>query len=360
MGIAERFRQPRMSTTMAHYRLPAEWEPVEAVLMAWPHPETDWVHMLPEVERCYVDIITAMVPYAHVLVIGPDIDAIGRALAHIPDDRLTILPCLTNDTWTRDYGPITVTDPNGGRIPLDFRFNAWGMKFAADHDNMATTALAAMGVFRTTPLNRRDFVLEGGSIESDGNGTILTTTRCLMSPNRNDTMGRADIEARLATELGAKRILWLEHGALDGDDTDSHIDTLARILPPGDVIAYTGCADPSDSQYYELRAMADSLRSFRTADGKPYHLLELPIPDAVHDPDDGHRLPATYANFLIVNDAVLLPVYGQPLKDRMAADILAAAMPDHTIVPVDCRALIRQHGSLHCATMQIPENTLSI
>ena len=346
--------------TPSEIRLPAEWEPVEAVLMAWPHPDTDWADMLPEVERCYVDIITALVPYARVVVIGPDIDAIGHALAHIPDDRLTILPCLTNDTWTRDYGPITVVGDNGEPRPLDFRFNAWGLKFAADRDNMATSSLAAMGLFRNIPLNRRDFVLEGGSIESDGKGTILTTTRCLLSPNRNDTMTPADIEQRLADDLGAARVLWLDHGALAGDDTDSHIDTLARLLPPGDVIAYTGCADPSDSHYYELRAMAESLRSFSTADGKPYHLLELPLPDPVLDPDDGHRLPATYANFLIVNDAVLLPVYGQPLKDRMAADILAAAMPEHTIVPVDCRALVRQHGSLHCATMQIPENTLSI
>lgn len=349
-----------MNTTDTGRRLPAEWEPVEAVLMSWPHPETDWADMLPEIERCYVDIVTAMVPYARVVVIGPDIEAIGSALAHIPSDRLTILPCLTNDTWIRDYGPITVHTSDGTMLPLDYRFNAWGLKFAANLDNMATSALAELGLFRSEPANNRDFVLEGGSIESDGMGTILTTTECLRSPNRNDTMSAGAIGARLCRDFGAERVLWLNHGALEGDDTDSHIDTLARLLPPGDVIAYTGCADPSDSHYYTLRAMADELRAMRTADGRPYHLLELPLPDAVYDPDDGHRLPATYANFLIVNDAVLLPVYGQPMKDRMAADILAAAMPDRAIVPVDCRALIRQHGSLHCATMQIPENTLSI
>lgn len=173
-------------------------------------------------------------------------------------------------------------------------------------------------------------------------------------------MDRKQIEQTLCTRLGASRILWLEHGYLAGDDTDSHIDTLARILPPGDAIAYTGCADPSDEHYKELGAMRCELVKLRTAEGKPYHLLELPLPDAMHSVTDGHRLPATYANFLIVNHSIILPTYNQPLKDKMAADILAAAMPDYNILPVDCSALVQQHGSLHCATMQIPKLTLSI
>ncbi len=341
--------------------MPAEWEAVEAVLVAWPHEDTDWSYMLDEVESCYGDLCAAIAAYARLLVIGPE-KAILRArklLSAISGDRVYFLTVPTNDTWTRDYGALSVELPNNdGILPLDFKFNGWGLKFAADKDNTVTSRLA--GMFARTPENRLSFVLEGGSIESDGAGTILTTSECLQSPNRNGGMSRAEIDEYLKEALGAKRILRLEHGGLRGDDTDSHIDTLARLAPPGDVIFYTGCSDPTDEHYDSLKAMAEELREMRTADGLPYHLLELPLPDPMYDPDDGSRLPATYANFLIVNHAVLLPVYGNPLKDRQAIDTIAVAMPDYEVVPVNCRALVRQHGSLHCATMQFPLNTLKI
>lgn len=343
--------------------LPAEWAPVEAVLVAWPHSDTDWNYMLPEVRECYRNICRAIALRAQLIIIGPqealesaaeilDVDTIGNS-------HFVELP--TNDTWTRDYGALTVLDNEGKPRALDLGFNAWGLKFASNHDNLATARLDKAGLFLRGSVNHRRFILEGGSIESDGHGTILTTARCLLEPNRNPGMDKKAIEEELKRVIGARTVLWLEHGYLEGDDTDSHVDTLARLLPPGDVIVYTGCSDSSDPHYKELQAMAQELRSFVCPlTGKPYHLLELPLPDPVLDPEDGSRLPATYANFLILNGAVLLPVYNQPLKDLQAVQTIAAALPEYEIIPLDCRALVRQHGSLHCATIQFPRGTVNL
>ena len=356
MELSERLRQPGIDNILR--RLPAEWEQTEAVLMAWPHPESDWNYILEDAELCFSNIAEAIAPFAKLIIVAPDIERVANKLKNIPAHRLILVPMVTNDTWTRDYGPISVVE--GNRIlPIDFQFNGWGLKFAADHDNMVTSSLASMGVFSHQPENRLDFVLEGGSVESDGAGTILTTDSCLLNPNRNGALSKEQILAELKLCFGADRVLSLANGELEGDDTDGHIDTLARFAPPGDVIFYVGCADPSDAHYAPLKAMAGELRALRTPSGMPYHLVELPLPDAIYD-EDGLRLPATYANFLIVNNAVILPVYNQPLKDRMAADLIAAAMPQYTVVPVDCRTLVRQHGSLHCSTMQLPVGSLSI
>lgn len=340
--------------------MPAEWEPVAAVLMAWPHEDTDWAPMLDDIHRCYTDIITALTTIARVpvILIAPCPADTRKAFAGIPADMLVIVGADTNDTWTRDYGPITVTTLDGSPRLLDFTFNAWGLKFAADADNRANRALAHIKVF-TAPLESHlDFVLEGGSIESDGRGTILTTSRCLLAPNRNDTLSRDDITRRLCSSLGASRVLWLDHGSLIGDDTDSHVDTLAR-LAPADTIIYTGCDDPADPHYSDLGEMARQLATFTTVDGQPYNLIALPLPDPVIDPDNGDRLPATYANYLVVNNNILLPVYNQPRKDALAAGMMRIAFPDARIIPVDCRPLVRQHGSLHCATMQLyPATTI--
>ncbi len=341
-------------------RLPAEWEPVEAVLMAWPHGGTDWAYMLDDVRSCYARIIEVIAGYAKVILVGPE--APGEE--YMPKGTLRanvkFVEVPTNDTWTRDYGPLVTVDENGDFIINDFKFNGWGLKFASDRDNLVTLHLAALGLFNGVRTNRLGFVLEGGSIESDGQGTLLTTEECLMSPNRNGDMNREQIEEYLRRAFGLEHVLWLSEGALEGDDTDGHIDTLVRLAPPGDVIFYTGCHDTEDSHYECLQAMKKQLEELRTASGQAYHLVELPLPDAVYDPDDGTRLPATYANFLIVNGAVLLPVYGQPMKDLMAQMAIKAAMPDYEVIPIDCNALIRQHGSLHCATMQLPLNSVNI
>lgn len=340
-------------------RFPAEWETTGAILLAWPHAGTDWHYMLDRVQRCYMDMITAFVRYAHVIVVAPDVTEPQRLLNRIAgSDRILYFECPTNDTWTRDYGPITVETSEGRPLAIDFCFNGWGLKFAADRDNLVTGAMRRESMLTGAFENCLGFVLEGGSIESDGRGTLLTTSRCLLSPNRNGDMSRDEIEAYLSERLGVRRVLWLDHGALAGDDTDSHIDTLARMAPD-DTIFYVRCDDPEDEHYDGLCEMERQLQSFRTGDGMPYHLVGLPMPDAIYD-EDGQRLPATYANYLVTPDAVFVPVYDQPRKDRLACDMLRIVFHGHDIVPIDCRALICQHGSLHCATMQIPSQLLPL
>jgi agmatine deiminase len=268
--------------------------------------------------------------------------------------RVTLCPIATNDTWARDFGPITVFE-NGSPLLLDFGFNAWGLKFPADLDNRITANLARIGAFGHCPVHVPGLILEGGSLDSDGNGTLLTTSACLLSPNRNPHLDRAGIEQALCDHLGARRVLWLEHGALAGDDTDAHIDTLARFCPD-DTIVHVCCDNPADEHCAELTAMATELRTFRTVRGAPYRLVPLPWPQPCHDAD-GHRLPATYANFLAINEAVLVPTYNVP-QDATALQILAEVFPDREIIGIDCRPLIVQHGSLHCVTMQIPQGVL--
>lgn len=343
--------------TTTEQRLPAEWEPQGAVMIAWPHAGTDWAYMLDEVQECYRHLAAAVARQAMLIVIGPDPDEIYRNLAHIDPARLRVVAVETNDTWTRDYGAITTLGDDGLPAIHDFCFNGWGLKFASCHDNLATRELLAKGMLpRQAYDNRLGFVLEGGSIDSDGRGTLLTTSACLLSPNRNGDLDRSAIEAEFSHTLGCRHLLWLDYGALAGDDTDSHVDTLARFAP-GDTIVYTGCDDPADEHYPQLQAMSRQLHTLRTADGRPYNLVELPLPDAIYD-DEGERLPATYANFLPLNGAVLMPVYGQPQKDRLACDTMRVAFDGYEIVPVDCCALIRQHGSLHCATMQFPPQAI--
>lgn len=344
-------------------RLPAEWEPQGAVLLSWPHEGTDWDYMLPEVEACYDALVRAVTRHAVAAIIAPDTSALRRRFADLPAGKVIFFDTPTNDTWIRDYGVITARDSRDKPVLNDFGFNAWGGKFDSRLDNGVTRRMVEAGLLRGQYRDLNDFILEGGSIESDGRGTILTTTSCLLTPTRNGgkPRQRADVEQKLRETLGAENILWLDRGDIIGDDTDGHIDTIAR-LAPYDTILYCGqgWGSEPDEQSHALQGVAECLAGFTTADGRPFNLIELPMPDAVYDSEDGHRLPATYANFLIINDAVLLPVYGQPLNDERAAMALRVTFPDHTIEPVDCRALIRQHGSLHCATMQIPADVLPI
>lgn len=345
--------------------MPAEWEPSGAVLVAWPHINTDWAYMLPEVEKCYDEMVHAISRHAIAIVIAPDTTAISKRLADIPADKIIFFDTPTNDTWTRDYGVITTINADGSYVLNDFAFNAWGGKFQWNLDNGVTKRMVDAGLLRGVYNDCLDFILEGGSIESDGRGTILTTAECLLNANRNAKIlaagGRKAIEDKLRETLGAQHIVWVESGAMIGDDTDSHIDTLAR-LAPHDTIVYTSAfsdIEHPDEQTELLRDFVDSMSSLRTIDGKPFNLIELPLPDAIYD-EDGERIPATYANYLVLNDAILMPTYGQPQKDFTAGQMLKIAYPDHIIEPVDCRALIKQHGSLHCATMQLPKEILPI
>jgi agmatine/peptidylarginine deiminase len=237
---------------------------------------------------------------------------------------------------------------------LDFQFNGWGLKFASDKDNLITERLHRGGHLFGELRNCRNFTFEGGSIESDGEGTLLTTSECLLSPNRNATMSRNDIEKYLLDTLGARQLLWLDYGYLAGDDTDSHIDTLARLCP-NNTILYVKCDDEADEHYEALRLMEEQLKTFRTLNGEPYRLIALPMARPAFEDDE--RIPATYANYLVMNGAVLVPIYGTDL-DAIALEQVGKAFPDREIVGVDCQALIRQHGSLHCVTMQYPSIVL--
>ncbi len=339
---------------MTKNRFPAEWERHGVVLMAWPHSATDWNYMLDEVQQCYLRIFGAIIEAGEkIILIGPESELKPLEL---PEDVYKVfLP--TNDTWIRDYGPLTLVSKEGEVTLLDFRFNGWGLKFAANLDNQVNRRLGEMKVYDSAPVCCKDLVFEGGSIESDGAGTLLTTEYCLMAPNRNEPMTRDMVEAVILKRLHARKMLWIKNGGLAGDDTDGHVDTLCR-LAPGNSIVYTGCLNPADEHYAPLKAMAEELREFTNADGEPFNLIELPLPDPVSD-EDGMRLPATYANYLVLEKAVLLPVYNQPMNDRLAEQMLQIVYPERKIIPVDCRALIQQHGSLHCATMQIPQSSIS-
>ena len=343
--------------TNPHIRFPAEWEQQSGVQLTWPHAGTDWRDILDEVTPCFAAIAQEVAKRERLLIVCPDIDAASRQLGDAVNRqnvRFCALPA--NDTWARDHGALCVF-ADGTPTLCDFTFNGWGLKFAAGFDNQITRGLLRHNVFApgVAYRNMLHLVLEGGSVESDGAGTILTTAECLLSPNRNDHFSKSELEAFYKEAFGARRLLWLNHGYLAGDDTDSHVDTLARLCSP-DAIAYVACDDAADEHHDALARMEAELQAFRTLEGKPYTLIPLPMADPVFD--DGQRLPATYANFLIVNGAVLMPTYGSP-KDELARAQLQQAFPDREIVGIDCLPLIKQHGSLHCVTMQFPEGVLT-
>ena len=345
------------TTGPARGRFPAEWEPQSAVLIAWPHADTDWAERLGEVEETYIALVAAIVRYqpALICVADDDVQAYARARlssARIDMARVHFIEAPYDDTWLRDSGPISLRDGDGFRL-LDFRFTGWGGKFDASQDDLLVERLTEMGTFSNSVRQSIDFALEGGAIETDGAGTLLSTWQCLHE--RHPQASREDITAKLAGWLQQDRVLWLDHGYLEGDDTDAHIDTLARFAAP-DAIVYQGCDDPADSHYTELQAMAAELAALRTRDGQPYRLFALPWAQPVID--ENRRLAASYANFLIINGAVLMPAYGDA-ADAEAQAVLARAFPDRDIVPVPCRALIWQNGSLHCVTMQLPQGLVA-
>lgn len=335
--------------------LPPEWAPQSGVMITWPHEETDWAYMLDEAVACFTDIAREISRREPLLIVCKDEAAVRDALGDAMNDNITFRVMETNDTWARDHGPITVFK-DGEPCLYDFQFNGWGMKFAANFDNQITRKLYHSNTFgkRVEYKNLLYYTLEGGSIESDGCGTILTTAECLLSPNRNDHLSKEEVEDFLKKSFGAKRVLWLNHGYLAGDDTDSHVDTLARLCDEK-TIAYVKCDDPSDEHYEALKKMEDELKSFKDNEGNPYRLVALPMADGRFEEE--FRLPATYANFLIMNGAVLMPTYRSE-KDQAAIAALRTAFPGREIVGVDCSALIHQHGSLHCVTMQFPKGVL--
>ena len=347
-----------------HYTLPAEWEEQDGVLLTWPHAGTDWKDYLEEITETYLQLTRIIAERERVIIATPEPDAVRQLTAQrLPaplTERISIYDCQSNDTWARDHGAITLTNAENetkGHVRLlDFHFNGWGEKFEAKLDNTITRQLWRQGVFSGELQDHDDFVLEGGSIESDGEGTLFTTSTCLLAPHRNQPLGREEIEQQLKRRLGMKEVVWIDYGELEGDDTDGHIDTIVRFAP-GDTLLYVTCTAPADEQYADFQALEEQLQGLRTSNGEKYRLLPLPMPAPLYE--DGQRLPATYANYLILNGAIVLPTYGQPENDRLAAERLKAAFPHHDIIGIDARVIVRQHGSIHCITMQFPQNTLT-
>ena len=340
---------------MSSVFLPPEWAHQSAVMLTWPRPDGDFARSFEAVEQNFFAIAVAIARYENLHVnVAHDAPGLAARLvaAGVPNPRLRVYAVPNDDVWARDHGPITVMR-DGKRVHLDFTFNGWGNKFPAERDNALTGRLITAGAW-DAPVESVDFVLEGGGIEVDGEGTLLTTERCLLAPSRNPHLDKAGIEQVLKDQLGVRRILWLKYGDLLGDDTDGHIDTIARYCDAR-TIAYQACDDRDDPHYEDLKAMAEELAALRTFDGQPYKLVPLPLPAAIYDPHDGRRLPAGYPNFLILNGAVLVPVYGDPRNDAIAVERLRPCFPDRQVLPIECRALIHQYGSLHCVTMQIPD-----
>lgn len=333
------------------WRWPAEWEPQSAVLLAWPHDGTDWRTQLQAVEASYVALVRAITTFEPAIVLVAD----GRLADHVrrtvgpTRHALSLIEYDYQDTWLRDSGPITLVGPEG-ICWLDFRFTGWGGKYAAAKDDALVASLAARPEFAHVQYQRVDFALEGGAIESDGAGTVLTTWACL--ERRHPGRSRADLAATLRATLASTRVLGLEHGELEGDDTDAHIDTLARFVAP-DAIVYQACSDERDPHYPALAAMRAEIEAWRRPNGAPYRTRPLPWAGEVRAAD-GRRLAASYANFLILNDAILVPGYGVP-SDQAAVAVLAGAFPGREIVSIPGRPLIEQNGSLHCLTMQLPQ-----
>lgn len=337
-----------MKETRNILRMPAEWEPQAFIQLTWPHRDTDWLPILDEITETYLEMADAITLREPLLIVHPRPEEVKPMLAARLSEqqmkRITFFACETDDTWARDHGFISLTEEREKLFLLNFCFNGWGEKFEAQLDNAINAKLFRMlPCHGNTPAyeNHLDFVLEGGSIESDGEGTIFTTRCCLLAPHRNQPLHEAEIEAELKRRLHAQRIVWLDAEPMPGDDTDGHIDTIVRTAP-GHTLLYN--EDPK---------MKEQLKELRTQDDKPYRLLELPLPSPIYD-EDGEQLPATYANFLILNGAVLVPTYQQPENDAKAISIIQSAFPDREMVPINSRSIIKQHGSIHCCTMQFP------
>lgn len=330
-------------------RTPAEWEPVEQLLLSWPHAGMDWGDELDAAQASFVKLAVAASPEVELLITVNNADVGKSVAAQLQEagvDKATLITCPSNDVWTRDYGPISVFE-DGQRQLVNFAFNAWGGKYPHEHDDRVSRCVHEAGHFADSPLNRVDWVLEGGALDFDGQGGVLTSPGCLQDVARNADANQERAEAMLAEHLGCERVWWLDTPALDGDDTDGHIDTLVRFAP-GDIVLHHVCKDDDDPHAAPLAAMTDDLATL--GNGR-WSLVPLPLPSPVLDAE-GRRLPASYANFLILNRRVLVPIY-EDRADEVALRRIDAAFPDHTLIPVDCRALVAQNGSLHCATMQI-------
>ncbi len=323
------------------WRLPAEWEEQECIELAWPSAESDWGAYLDEIVGTMVELVSAITRFEDVVIVSREPDETWEALSGLSEEqksRVSIQQNLLNDTWARDHGGISLIG-EGKRKILDFCFNGWGEKFASFWDNQVTGYLVEGGYIEGELEDNNDFVLEGGSIECDGAGTLYVTSACLLAKNRNEELYAESGSAlsykdwlteELKRRLYVERVVWLDLEPLEGDDTDGHIDTLFRLCPGGAAVANAECG-------------------MRNAELK---ITMLPMPEPIYY--EGEKLPATYANFLVINGAVIVPTYGQEANDKQAMQIIAEAYPGREVIGIDSRVIIRQHGSIHCLTMHYP------
>ena len=340
---------------MNQYYLPAEWHMQDAVMLTWPHKETDWADKLTQVEPVYLDLVKAITQFQSIVIICHD-ETLKRHIINLLAQnqqsltKITFVIAATNDTWARDHGPITLINDQKAPRVLNFTFNGWGNKFDSALDNDINNALIEQ--LAISNYQHLDFILEGGAIESNGEGCLLTTKSCLLNQNRNPHLLAKEIEDYLIDLFKLKKIIWLKHGHLIGDDTDAHIDTLARFAPHNQII-FQGCQDEGDPHFQSLNAMKKELQHCRNQCDLPFNLIELPFPAAQYGTNN-ERLPATYANFLIINKAVLVPTY-QVAQDKAALALFIKAFPNYQIIAINCQPIIEQYGSLHCLTMQLPQ-----
>lgn len=324
---------------------PAEWNNQDAIVIAWPTEHTDWHSNLLDTQRTVTKIIDQISDHQKIILLHHQ--ATSYPFREL-NDNIHIFHLNYDDTWTRDFIGISTYD-NGHPIFNNFEFNAWGNKFKNNNDNKVNIQLDSLLSKNTEMINHSNIILEGGSIESNGNGIVLTTEKCLLNKNRNNNLNKKEIESYLKSTLLIDEIIWLSHGVIKGDDTDAHIDTLARFCNQ-DTIAYS--IDSSS----ELIAMEEELQTLAQSNSKKFNLIPLPIPNYTLK---GKRLPATYTNFLITNNKVLVPVYNKP-EDEFAIKQFKSCFNTREVVPINCEALIRQGGSLHCLTMQLPEGFLNL
>jgi len=342
-------REHKRSPGERGYRMPAEWEPHAGTWLSWPHNRDTWPETLAEVEQAFRAMVAALagrepvhvnvLDAAHERHVAKRLEGLGGAI------HLHRIP--TDDAWCRDHGPIGLVAEAAPPLALDCRFNAWGGKYPPyDRDDAAARAMAAaLGI----EVHSEPLVLEGGAIEVNGRGALLTTEQCLLNPNRNPGMSRASIEARLRELLGVHEILWLGEG-IAGDDTDGHVDDLTRFVGPAKVVTAVE-SDVADENHRALAANRERLQALRLASGAGLEILELPMP--APRVAGGQRLPASYANFYIANGVVLVPAFDDPM-DTDAQGLLAHCFPDRRILPIDSRALVQGLGAVHCLTQQIP------
>ncbi len=332
---------PEKTAAELGYRMPAEWEPLEAVWLTPPHNHETW-------PGCFDEAAKQHAAFA---------DALSR---HVNVRTPSDLDAATNDSWIRDYGPIFVRSDSGDLAIHDFHFNGWGGKYGGDENEYEPDDVIPQHIARDKglPIWIHDMVLEGGSIEVNGQGVVMTTAQCLLNDNRNPGLSRADIEAKLHSALGTTHAIWLPGGII-GDDTDGHIDDIARFVNPSTVLAIRAPQDHPDAEMLEQNRQA--LLKANDAKGQTLTVIDLPVPDPImydfpadrFGPGGVNPVPASYANFLIANDAVLVPVFGQS-RDDEALRVIDNAMPEHTVVPVRAEFLVVGLGALHCLSMQQP------